>query len=200
MKYTDIYLIDCENMGYRRLSVKDDSLVYYFTSNSKTVENLQKNEREIHVNHNYIKDSLDFVVDSELGFLLRHYGKSVNYHIIARDRGYDIVVEFWRTKGYFIERCIDAIFLDDSQQIINKHIDKMKLTYDYAKATSGFSSKSIRTMTNIFNNWLLSKAKSYSILYNQISKSFLYPYGKQVCDAICDYLYYVKRSETCENR
>lgn len=192
-KFTNIYLVDCENMGYRKLSTNKTDLVYYFTSNDKTIENLQKNEREVHVNHNCIKDSLDFVIDSELGFLLRHYGKTVNYHIVARDKGYDIVVEFWQTKGYSIERCIDAIFLDDSQQIINKNIDKMKLTYDYAKATSGFSSKSVRTMMNIFNCWLISKHKSYSSLYNQISRSFLIPFGEDVCSIVCDYLYYIQR-------
>lgn len=184
IKFTDIYLVDCENVGLKKLSVDKKSLVYYFTSNLSYITNIQKWEREIHIFHNCTKNSLDFIIDSKLGFLIRHYGKKMRYHIVSSDKGFDLITKFWQTQGYSVSRSKD--YTCDYN-----NIDKAKLTYEYASAISGFSRKDLRKLRNVYASWFRSKARDYNILHKQIVRSFYLALGKDKCDTICNYLFHV---------
>ena len=51
------------------------------------------------------KNALDFQLTSYLGYLIGQYGIETNYYIVSKDKGFEAVCDFWKTK-YVSVRCI----------------------------------------------------------------------------------------------
>lgn len=183
--YTDIYLVDCENVGLRKLKIKDTSkiLVYYFTSNAFTAGSLEPHEREIHVYHNCKRDALDFIIDTKLGHLLCYYGRKVTFHIISYDKGFDNVCRFWELQNYKVVRSEEYI-----ENVSN--VDCFKLRGRYNLLSSNFSIREHNKLRNVYTSWFRSKRRDYDNLKNQILRTF-YSLSKEDIILICDYCYYV---------
>lgn len=49
-----------------------------------------------------MKDSLDFIIDSTLGYYMMHYGRNIEYYIISRDKGFEVIKTYWGSLGYSI--------------------------------------------------------------------------------------------------
>ena len=184
LKYTDIYLVDCENVGLHHIKTwSNNILVYYFTSNESTIGSLQPHEREVHVYHSRNKDALDFIIDTKLGHLLCYYGKNVNFHIISYDKGFNDVCRFWQLQGYKVVR---------NDEYIEKPsgVDCFTLQTKYNIFSSGLSGKERRKLRNIYASWYRSKKKDYDNLKSQVIRSF-YHYDKESILLLCDYMYYI---------
>lgn len=173
-KLKSIYLVDCENVGSNHLDIlSDTSLVYYFTSNSRHIDNLKDYEKEVYCEHECIRDYLDFIIDGKLGFLIRHYGKEVNYIIVSKDKGFDGVRNHWVSSGYKVYR----------YQYICEVVGMFFTNYkDYLKVDT------------TYNNWLSSLNKTQSSLVINLSK---HKYSCRVnIENLCNSLYnYTMRKE-----
>lgn len=184
-KYTDIYLVDCENVGTRGLEVSNKtSLVYYFTSNTVYKEDLSNNEIEVHIEHNVERNALDFIIDTKLGFLLRHYGREVNFYIISDDKGYNVVADYWKSQGY-------SVFTSHDGSGKYPQANKVELTYKYAMTISNFTEKDFRKLQNVYMSWARSKLRNYQVLYSQIVRAFHSILSKSEYSIVCNYLYYI---------
>lgn len=183
--YKDIYLVDCENIGYKHynIDITDNILIYYFTSNNATVGLLKPHEREIYVEHSGRKNALDFVIDTKLGHLLCYYGRKVCFHIISCDKGYDDVCQYWNTQGYYVVR---------NETIIEKTITDSDycLRANYDLISSDFSSKEQKKLKNVYISWYRSKHKDYGVLRSQVFRVFK-RIGEDGIKTMCDYLYYI---------
>ena len=100
----EIYLVDVENVGFININSKSKNykVFYISSSNFKNVNSLPSNCEVINYKHDGCKDALDFILDTYLGYLIATYGKSVNYHIVSDDRGYENVCGFWLEQGYSV--------------------------------------------------------------------------------------------------
>lgn len=108
------YLIDSENVGstWTSLLSKEKVELYIFvTANAKSLnytllkeitENKHKNSYKV-IECEVGKNSLDFYISSYLGYLI---GKNNNsdYTIVSQDKGYDNVIEFWKTQGIEVKK------------------------------------------------------------------------------------------------
>jgi hypothetical protein len=104
---TKIYLVDCENAGFRKIEVDKplSTQVYYFTNAQQPIKGIDDTyETTINYKHNSTKDALDFVIDTFLGFQVARFGKEVEYIIVSGDKGFCNVIGFWQVKGYKIRR------------------------------------------------------------------------------------------------
>lgn len=181
---SDIYLVDCENVGLHRIKTQMKGvLVYYFTSNETTIGSLQPHEREVHVYHRCKKDALDFIIDTKLGHLLCYHGRKVTFHIISHDKGYDDVCRFWQLQGYNVFRNED--YLKNHQGV-----DYFSLKAKYNTLSFKFSGKERRKLRNIYASWYRSKHKNYDSLKSQVLRSF-YTLRKDDIKLICDYCFYI---------
>lgn len=147
-KFSEIVLVDCENVGLHHVYIKN-ALIYYFVSSANQgLDVLSERERIKYVKHNGGRNALDFIIDSELGFLIHHYGKKMSYTIISRDTGFDILCSYWRSRGYYVERRDDA----RGQDVLTNE--------EYKK------------VCNIYHSWTTRKRKkSISELADCLSKS-----------------------------
>lgn len=173
----EIYLVDCENIGYQHLSF--DGKIFYFTSGTYFMDDLEANEREIHVYHDGIKDALDFILDTKLGYLICHYGKSYKYRIVSMDKGYENIIRFWGSQGYNI----DSVLLSENN---NREFKSILSNSDIIK---GLSSAEKSKLSNVFASWYRSKKKSKSVLKSSIDKAFSKSLSTSVRNDIVDYLY-----------
>lgn len=113
-KYTDIYLVDCENVKYYRNFNPNHFIVYFKNAEYQLpFEDLHDNEREVFVNTRdkygkIIKDAMDFCMDSRLGFLLAYCGNKFRYHIVSRDKGFQIMKLYWGSSYQII---IDNLYV-----------------------------------------------------------------------------------------
>lgn len=170
MKYSNIYLVDYENIG-KTYEVPCNSLVCYITSNKKMVDKkLSDNELEIHMTHNKEKNALDFVLDSYLGYLVHQYGRNVRYHIVSKDKGYDVVAKFWDSRGFKCER-LDIIPRSSVSRVVLPFIAFLS-----EKKRKNFDNICIHRLNSVFN--------SYDNLYADLRKSL----SKKLSDDSISYL------------
>lgn len=108
------YLIDSENVGstWTSLLTNEKVELYIFvTANAKSLnytllkeitENKNRNSYKV-IECETGKNSLDFYISSYLGYLI---GKNNNsdYTIVSQDKGYDNVIEFWKTQGIEVKK------------------------------------------------------------------------------------------------
>ena len=107
----NVYLIDFENTreyGIKSIQTTDrDLLIIVYTANAAKLDldslsELQATLQVIRAQTG--KQALDLLLVSYLGFAIADLGKSANYIIISNDGDYDGVVNFWKNRGYRVER------------------------------------------------------------------------------------------------
>lgn len=112
------YLVDFENIGnpgltsLTNISDEDELHIFYTKHNYKIdldVLSLLEGKRII-VHRCLMGDqSLDKCLVSYLGYLICSYSHGVKFVIVSNDRGYDNVVEFWRTYKHTIVRRTEPV-------------------------------------------------------------------------------------------
>lgn len=183
MKYKRIYFVDCENVGSDYNANNSTDLVIYFTSNKYQVQHeLSSNEKEIHIKHNGMKDSLDFIIDSTLGYYMMHYGRNVKYFIISRDKGYEIMKSYWGSLGYSIT-LIEYLNFTSNFNVSSKN------DFVAVSLINRLSPACNHKVSNIYKSWYRSKAKNYDILYSQLSRCLHKYLSSESITIICNYLY-----------
>lgn len=79
--------------------------VYVFDNDSHTyIDNTNPKYKYILCSTKGRPNALDFMLVSQLGFTLRQFGKKPKYYIVSNDKGFNAVVEYWQSRGYFINR------------------------------------------------------------------------------------------------
>lgn len=154
--YTDIYLVDCENVGCRYLNIRNKtSRVYYFISGGRmswgSFDLSNRNHSLIIAEHAGGKDALDFCIDGYLGFLICHYGKKVCYHIVSKDRGFLSMEKFFGGMGYNV--CVDTDILQVKWSIETVGISISSLEERKLKVIYPLSFRLRRKLHNIYINW-----------------------------------------------
>ena len=111
------FLVDYENVCTEGIKdfegVKDGDIMIIFYSENRQNITLDILNRIMSLNLKYssfkvkvgTKNALDFQLTSYLGFLIGQYGIETNYYIVSRDKGFEAVCDFWKTK-YVSVRCI----------------------------------------------------------------------------------------------
>lgn len=183
MRYERIYFVDCENVGSDFTAMKPTDLVIYFTSNTYCVQHeLSENEKEIHIKHNGMKDSLDFIIDSTLGYYMMHYGRKVKYYIISRDKGFEIMKSYWGSLGY-------SISLVEYLNFTSTFKTHTKNDFVAVSLINRLSPACNHKVSNIFKSWYKSKARDYDNLLSQLTRSLHKVLPRNSITIICDYLY-----------
>ena len=107
----NVYLIDFENTreyGIKSIQTTDrDLLIIVYTANAAKLDldSLSELQATLQVIRSQTgKQALDLLLVSYLGFAIADLGKSANYIIISNDGDYDGVVNFWKSRGYQVER------------------------------------------------------------------------------------------------
>lgn len=220
MTYKRIYFVDVENIG-ACIKVDSDDLVYLFTSKKAVYKGvLTNNIQEIFVPHIAKKDALDFVIDSWLGYAMMHYGRGVDYIIKSADTGFEVVAQFWQSKGYSVT--VDSSKqLSDSEQFRqeveekkknNKKKSDNKITKELSQLTNktdtakvevinknvvildiGLSDTYNVKVTNVYRSWVQSRKKSKPVLYQQLSSVLKRHTTKQDIRFVCEELYKIAR-------
>lgn len=130
-----VYLIDSENVsGYiKELEYldKDDKVIIFYSVQTPNisysqVEYILKAKCRIKTIKGICgyKDDLDKQIISYLGFELRCNSKS-EYYIVSKDKGYDVVVDFWNNEDRKVKRidCIqESIGTDLCEEITSKTV------------------------------------------------------------------------------
>lgn len=183
MKYKRIYFVDCENVGSDCSSIRATDLVIYFTSNKYQVQHeLSSNEKEIHIKHNGMKDSLDFIIDSTLGYYMMHYGRNIKYYIISRDKGFEIIKNYWGSLGYSVT-LIEYLNFTSNFKVSSKD------DFVAVSLINSLSPACNHKVSNIYKSWYRSKARNYDILCSQLTRSLHKYLSTDSIVIICDYLY-----------
>lgn len=183
MKYSRIFFVDCENVGSDFSAIKETDLVLYFTSNTYQVQHeLSKNEKEIHIKHNGMKDSLDFILDSTLGYYMMHYGRNVKYYIISRDKGYEIIKSYWGSLGYDIALVEYLNFTSVFKQSSKNDFVAVSLINRLSPACN-------HKVYNIYRSWQKSKAQDFDNLKSQLVRSLHSKLRDDSIEIISKYLY-----------
>lgn len=173
----DIFLVDCENVGYKNLDILNNQLVFYFTSNTKHVTIVNENEREVHMNHRYQKNALDNLIIMKLGFFIRHYGKSIAYHIISKDRGFDTIIDYLESEGVLVKRH-NLFDYDDNILKIGKILIDSLNPDEYSD------------LDDIYDYWLNHEYYNENVLSSMIGEKFNSRFNKSERKAIVSYLLY----------
>lgn len=115
-EFIHYYFVDTENTGTPPISHlfnQEDPwhILFFCTDYSarmdlKMVEALMQHHDKIEFEHcvHTKKDSLDFQLVSQLGFMLAEHGKESQYTIISDDNGFDAAIAYWNQKGYRLDR------------------------------------------------------------------------------------------------
>jgi hypothetical protein len=106
-KIEEIYFVDCENLGYQSLGIKNyysNTLIYYIRGEMNQYVKRDSFEDDIVYKHCPGKNTLDFIIDTFLGSKITEYGKDVKYIIVSNDHGFDHILKFWGEEGYILER------------------------------------------------------------------------------------------------
>ena len=124
------YLIDSENIGTKWISYLDENIeeldkaFLFYTDASKSISCKELSVlfsfiHQLETIHcqNGTANALDFQLVSYLGYLIRMDTKST-YCILSKDKGYDVVVNFWKEKGIHIYRCEKFIEELELKQIL----------------------------------------------------------------------------------
>ena len=106
------YLVDYENVnkaglnGVSKLS-EDDVVYIFYTDNADSLSfGLHKRLNESHATIIYkkvessIKNALDFQLSTHLGYIIHENADDpYNYFIVSNDKGYDVLIHFWKNKA-----------------------------------------------------------------------------------------------------
>jgi len=117
------YLIDTENVGNVWKSLlpnlhRRDRLLFFYTENSPGIsyadlQQLLKSKRAYEfITCHTGKNGLDFQLISYLGFLLNWHQRD-QFVVVSSDTGYDPALQFWRDKGYLVERISRSMLKED---------------------------------------------------------------------------------------
>ena len=119
MKY---YLVDCENVKVTSENdlteiVHGDQVIFFYSARYKkmTMQALSMIDSSGYPCSSFeIKakspNALDFQLSSFLGYLIGQCGKQEKYYIVAADKGYGCLHEFWQAMGIDVERIIPQTF------------------------------------------------------------------------------------------
>lgn len=109
----NIYLIDTENVPSSWMSLlnadEEFKIYLFYTENALTIpyESLKLITQHIRsitmVSCKPGNNALDFQLISYLSLLLKKRIKH-NYVIVSNDKGYDVVIDFWKERGFTISR------------------------------------------------------------------------------------------------
>lgn len=105
-----VYLIDFENVrsdglvGIENLKKDDDVFIFYSEHAATLTIAMHKRILDCLAKIYYVeaitgtKNALDFQLVSYLGYMIREKPET-NYFIVSKDKGFEVVADFWATKG-----------------------------------------------------------------------------------------------------
>lgn len=180
-----LYIVDSENVGTKQLGLKNTNgvLVVYMVDNKLQMRTLKSYEKAIRVAHTGCKNALDFIIATELGSAVKTYGKETMYFIVSNDKGFDNVVNYWKSKNVKVKRV--------ARETIAKVEKKKVITVTTAKEQEkeilkGLSEKEKRKIENVYTSYLNAKKKKYEVFYlvieNVLSKKHGATKTKQITD------------------
>ena len=115
------YLIDYENVGTQGLNgvnklTEDDIICIFYSENADTLTfglHRRLNESKANILYQKVevgqKNALDFQLSSYLGYLLReNMEKQCNYFIVSHDKGYEVLINYWKRRRFDISLVIDV--------------------------------------------------------------------------------------------
>lgn len=160
-----VVLIDLENVNIGGLQgatalCKDDTLYIFYNGTLKISIDMHRSIEKLECEKHYQKvttktpNALDFLLVTILGDMIGNNSESP-YAVISNDKGFDVVVKYWKSKNVDIVRCsnikeaksinpdvddtkkateekVDELFLsaskapDVDRKLIAKYIDKYK--------------------------------------------------------------------------
>lgn len=134
-----VYLIDFENVsgggfnGIEHLSDHDKIIVFYSDARSSITLSTHRKLEESPAGREYIpvstggKNALDFQLTTWLGYLMAKQ-REETYCIVSNDTGFDHVIDFWRERGYKIQRSVDlsGIQMQHTKKRIQETIPEFK--------------------------------------------------------------------------
>lgn len=109
-----LYFVDFENvhsegmMGIENLPREDKVFIFYSEHAATLTFDMHRRIMDSEAEIFYVeietgsKNALDFQLVSYLGYMLRE-NPDIPYRVISRDRGFDVVTQFWRGKGIDVE-------------------------------------------------------------------------------------------------
>lgn len=169
-----VYLIDSENVvdfvqELKNLEKADKVLVFVTVSTPKIsytkIEHILKAKCKVEIIKCMCgyKDDLDKQIISYLGYLIKQHNKKkeLEYYIISKDRGYEVVVSFWKERGSNV-KLVSSI--NESLGIVS---DKAESEYD--KFTS--LCKNVGVEHNRVRSAILS-CSGLSDLHNKLCKIY----------------------------
>ncbi len=178
---TDVYLVDCENVGNKSLELSPSCKVLYFISYGQ-IASPRENDVVIPVSHDGSKNALDFILDSWLGYLICQYADTVKYHIVSEDKGFETIVGYWKSLGVPI--CSEK----RPNEYKNPESKASYKPHSTAKLLSSLPPDRKCKVKNIYTNWMRSKHKKKSSMVNNISGCLKGYVSRRQTMQICDYL------------
>ena len=171
------YLVDFENVhneglkGCSTLS-KDDQIYLFYSKNANNL-NMDVFKDYSGKKPEYIpaktgNQALDKLLVSYLGFLLAKDGRNYQYIIISKDKGYDDVIAYWKTKGYRIDRC---------EVIQQKKLINPKISQNISKNKKEQKNKKVE-LNDAIQKKLSKEGKYKAKAINQIAGIVVKCYGK----------------------
>lgn len=150
------FLVDFENV--RTDGIKDlkgvqegDSMVVFYSENCKSITldvldsiialKLKYSSFKVKVG---TKNALDFQLASYLGYLIGQNGIDTNYYIVSNDKGFEVVVDFWKEQGI----SVSCISLKELVAVPKKETTKETKKTE-PKKKSKVSSKDLATLDEI---------------------------------------------------
>ena len=176
------YLIDYENVhhygfvGMEKLTANDELTIFY-TQNANTLPfelhlaliNCSAEVIIILVDGNS-KNALDFQLSSYLGYLLGQNGE-LDIHIVSKDKGFECLRSFWKSRGYKIK--ISADIAGNVPQMLPAVVGP---DVQFINAVNGLklSNDDKQKLYNIFTSYSNTKdiSKRKQCISNEINKTF----------------------------
>lgn len=146
-----VYLVDYENVGNRiKIAQKSESKIFYF-SNKREMDCIKSNEVCLNLKVSG-KNALDFILDSRLGFLIATYGKKKSYIIVSNDKGYDTVINYWKSLGYSVSR------RESQHKTVSRNVNQpfcFDITHQLKQI--GLTDKQVRKINNVYISFTKAK-------------------------------------------
>ncbi|MBQ7059658.1 MAG: NYN domain-containing protein [Firmicutes bacterium] len=172
----NVYLIDFENTreyGIKSIQTTDrDLLIIVYTANAAKLDldSLSELQATLQVIRSQTgKQALDLLLVSYLGFAIADLGKSANYIIISNDGDYDGVVNFWKSRGYQVER--QTVDTEQAKKAAKKS-EKAAQQSEKAAQQSAQAPAAAVTATSAQSAQQGEKAKAPAELMNHLSAIF----------------------------
>ena len=132
-----VYLIDFENVrsdglaGIENLKKGDEVFIFYSEHAATLTIAMHKRILGCPAKIYYVeamtgtKNALDFQLVSYLGYMIREKPE-VDYFIVSKDKGFEVVAQFWETKGVrvFTEAALDGCAEDAESESIRKFLEE----------------------------------------------------------------------------